>query len=173
MAAAPGPPSRGAAVALGLERRLVGELVTPAGGVLPPRLAGLRLGELEAEADLIGLDLGDRALLALGGLPAPLTKPADHDHAGALADALGQVVREAPPSGAPEERRLPVAPLGVDLTSGSAARLPTMVTWVSAMRVPSSRLVRPNCTGSTAHRRSQSCDWPRFLPAVGPSSSPT
>src|SRR5215217_9678882 len=111
MAAAPGPPSRGAAVALGLERRLVGELVTPGGGVLPPRLARLRLGELEAEADLIGLDLGDRALLALGGLPAPLTEPADHDHAGALADALGQVVREAPPGGAPEERRLNVQPL--------------------------------------------------------------
>ena len=37
---------------LGLERRLVGELVTPGGGVLPPRLAGLRLGEIEAEADL-------------------------------------------------------------------------------------------------------------------------
>jgi hypothetical protein len=53
-------------VVLGLERRLVGELVTPGGGVLPPRLAGLRLGELEADADLVGLDLGDRALVAFG-----------------------------------------------------------------------------------------------------------
>src|SRR5919106_762605 len=107
----PRAPFPGAAVVLGLERRFVGELVTPGGRVLPPRLARLRLGELEAEADLVGLDLGDRALVALGGLPAPLTKPADHDHAGALADALGQVIREAPPGGAPEERRLAVAPL--------------------------------------------------------------
>jgi hypothetical protein len=37
-------------------------------------------GELRADADLVGLDLSDRALVALGGLPAALAQPpGDHD----------------------------------------------------------------------------------------------
>src|SRR5512132_2622404 len=41
-------------------------------------------GPLEAGADFIGLDLGHRALVALGGLPAALAQPAGDHHPVAL-----------------------------------------------------------------------------------------
>src|SRR6266704_6686719 len=67
-------------------------------------------GELEAWSDLVGLDLGDRALLALRGLPGTLPQPADHDAPGALLEGLGDVLGLLPPDVDPEERRLAVLP---------------------------------------------------------------
>src|SRR5215211_6701991 len=76
-----------------LERRLVVELTTLAGPgraarpvaaaaatrAAPAGALDLGGGELEAGADLVGLHLGDGALLALGGLPGAGPEPADHD----------------------------------------------------------------------------------------------
>src|SRR5215218_2714953 len=105
-----------------LERRLVVELTTLAGpgGAARPVAAATRAapagaldlggGELEAGADLVGLDLGDRALLALGGLPGAGPEPADHDAASALLEGLGHVLGLLAPDVDAEERGLPVLP---------------------------------------------------------------
>src|SRR5215212_4810733 len=110
-----------------LERRLVVELATLArpGAASRPVAAATRAapagaldlggGELEAGADLVGLDLGDGALLALRGLPGAGPEPADHDAAGALLEGLGRVLGLLAPDVDPEERGLPVLP-GVALT---------------------------------------------------------
>src|SRR5215218_3662713 len=117
---------RGPLAAL-LERRLVVELTTLAGPgraarpvaaaarAAPAGALDLGGGELEAGADLVGLDLGDGALLALGGLPGAGPEPADHDAAGALLEGLGHVLGLLAPDVDPEERGLPVLP-GVALT---------------------------------------------------------
>src|SRR4029453_7944921 len=117
---------RGPLAAL-LERRLVVELTTLAGpGVAarpvaaaaraaPAGALDLGGGELEAGTDLVGLHLGDGALLALGGFPGAGPEPADHDAAGALLEGLGRVLGLLAPDVDPEERGLPVLP-GVALT---------------------------------------------------------
>src|SRR5215213_899266 len=107
-----------------LERRLVVELTTLAGPgraarpvaaaaatrAAPAGALDLGGGELEAGADLVGLHLGDGALLALGGLPGAGPEPADHDAAGALLQGLGHVLGLLAPDVDPEERGLPVLP---------------------------------------------------------------
>src|SRR5512132_128451 len=89
-----------------LERRLVVELTTlarpgraarpvaaaAAARAAPAGALDLGGGELEAGADLVGLDLGDGALLALGGLPGAGPEPAGHDAAGALLQGLRHVL---------------------------------------------------------------------------------
>src|SRR4029450_10048376 len=117
---------RGPLAAL-LERRLVVELTTLAGpGVAarpvaaaaraaPAGALDLGGGELEAGTDLVGLHLGDGALLALGGFPGAGAEAADHDAAGALLEGLGRVLGLLAPDVDPEERGLPVLP-GVALT---------------------------------------------------------
>src|SRR5215213_5126347 len=70
-------------------------------------------GELEAGPDLIGLDLGHRSLLALGGLPGPLAKPpGDHDPV-TLGQGVGQVLGLAAPDIDLEKRGLAVTPLTI------------------------------------------------------------
>jgi hypothetical protein len=65
----------------------------------------------------IDLDLGDRALVALGGLPAALAEPAgDHDPV-ALGQGVGQVFGLAAPDVDLEEGGVAVAPLAVLLDS--------------------------------------------------------
>src|SRR5215217_3118323 len=106
-----------------LERRLVVELATlarPGRAARPVAATTTRAapagaldlggGELEAGADLVGLDLGDGALLALGGLPGAGPEPADHDAAGALLEGLGHVLGLLAPDVDAEERGLPVLP---------------------------------------------------------------
>src|SRR5215207_11564871 len=74
-------------------------------------------GELQAGPDLVSFDLGDRPLLALGGLPAALAEPAgDHDPV-ALGQGVGQVLGLAAPHIHLEERGLAVAPLAVLLNA--------------------------------------------------------
>src|SRR4051794_2256262 len=51
----------------------------------------------QARADLIGDDLDDRALLAVGGLPRTLLEPSGHDHARALREGLAGILRHLPP----------------------------------------------------------------------------
>src|SRR5512132_770124 len=105
-----------------LERRLVVELTAlarpgvaaarpvTAARAAPAGALDLGGGELEAGAELVGLDLGDGALLALGGLPGAGPEPADHDAAGALLEGLGRVLGLLAPDVDPEERGLPVLP---------------------------------------------------------------
>jgi hypothetical protein len=144
------------------ERRLVVEVAAAFGLPLPalspvavaalPRAFDLCGGPLERGADLVGLDLGDRPLVALGGLPAALAEPAgDHDPV-ALGKRVGQVLgltaphvdleKEVSPSRhspscwmrwVTATRRLATAmPVLVKRSSGSSTRLPTMVVWLSA-----------------------------------------
>src|SRR5512132_136434 len=106
-----------------LERRLVVELATlarPGRAARPVAAATTRAapagaldlggGELEAGADLVGLHLGDGALLALGGFPGAGPEPADDDAAGALLQGLGNVLGLLAPDVDPEERGLAVLP---------------------------------------------------------------
>jgi hypothetical protein len=87
-------------------RRLV-EVAAALGLPLPPGTAfavaalggAFDLGRrpLEGGADLIGLDLGDRPLVAFWGFPAALAESAgDHDPV-ALGEGVGQVLGLAPP----------------------------------------------------------------------------
>ena len=86
------------------------------GAVTVAALAGpfdLGRGPLEAGADLVGLDLGDRPLVALGGLPAALAEPpGDHDPV-ALGQGVGQVLGLPTPDVDLEEAGVAVAPLAV------------------------------------------------------------
>src|SRR4030095_8840368 len=70
-------------------------------------------GALDAGAALIGLQLGDRPLVALGGLPAALAQPPGDHHPVALAQGLGQVLSLPAPDVHLEERGVAVAPLAV------------------------------------------------------------
>src|SRR4029453_15031467 len=68
-------------------------------------------------ADLVGLELGDRALVAFGGVPAALAESAgDHDPV-TLGEGVGQVLGLAAPHVDLEEVGLAVAPLAVLLDS--------------------------------------------------------
>src|SRR5829696_4628444 len=119
----PRPQPRTLAELDGLERWGVVELAAPLGGTLPAvvafavaALAGaldLGGGPLQAGADLLGLQFGDRALVALGGLPAALAQPpGDHDPV-ALGEGVGEVLGLAAPDVDLEERGVAVAPLAV------------------------------------------------------------
>src|SRR6266705_3734907 len=102
---------------MGLEVRLVVELA----GALRLGAAGpLGRGGRPAQggADLLGRDLHDGALVALGGLPAAGLELPDDDHPGTLGEALGEVLREVAPGVDPEERGLAVAPGGAVLDAG-------------------------------------------------------
>jgi hypothetical protein len=68
---------------------------------------------LEGGADLVGFQLGDRPLVALGGLPAALAEAAgDHDPV-ALGQGVGQVLGLVAPDVDLEEAGVAVAPLAV------------------------------------------------------------
>src|ERR687892_2185919 len=70
-------------------------------------------GPLEAGPDLVGLDLGDRPLVTLGGFPAALAQPAgDHDPV-TLCEGVGQVLGLPAPHVDLEEAGVAVAPLAV------------------------------------------------------------
>src|SRR5712692_8608884 len=77
----------------------------------PPLLLDLGAGPLQAGPDLLGLDLDLRALVTLRRLPRVRPEAADHDHARALRERLGDVLREGPPRRHIEERRFGVLPL--------------------------------------------------------------
>src|SRR5205823_14344238 len=64
------------------------------------RLAHLGRGELQRRADLVDLELDDRALLTLAGLERALPQPALHDHAVAAVQRLGDVLGRLPPHAA-------------------------------------------------------------------------
>jgi hypothetical protein len=82
-----------ASLLLGLERGVVVEvaLALAVGGPL-----GLGDRPTQGRADLVGLDLDHRALVALGGLPGPRLQAADHDGPVALAEGLGDVLGQLP-----------------------------------------------------------------------------
>src|SRR4029453_11594027 len=70
-------------------------------------------GPFQAGADLVGFDLGHRALVALGGVPAALAEPAGDHHPVALAEGVGQVLGLPTPDVDLEEAGVAVAPLAV------------------------------------------------------------
>ncbi len=72
----------------------------------------LGLGDSPAQAwgDVVGVDLGDGALLALAGLEAAGAEPADDDGAVALGEGLGGVLGLVAPDVDAEEAGLAVAP---------------------------------------------------------------
>ena len=90
-----------------LERRGVVEVATAFGLPLSalaavavaPFAGALDLGggPLEGGADLIGLQLSHRPLVALGGLPTPLAQPPGDHHPIPLGEGLGQVLGLAAP----------------------------------------------------------------------------
>jgi hypothetical protein len=122
------------------------------------RALELGRGPFEAGPDLVGLQLGDRPLVALGGLSAALPQPTGDHRPVPLTQGLSQVL------GLPRQtftlkklvspsrrwpscwrrwvtatRRLATAmPLLVKRNSGSSTRLPTTL-----------RLIVPGCTAST------------------------
>jgi hypothetical protein len=83
----------------GSEGWLIVEVAAALGLPLPPLAAvtgrafagafDLGGGELEADPDLVGLDIGDRPLIAFGGLPAALAQPPGDHNPVALAEGLG------------------------------------------------------------------------------------
>jgi hypothetical protein len=70
-------------------------------------------GPLQRGADLISIDLGDRPLLPLRGLPAALPQPAGHHHPVALGEGVGQVLGLHAPDVDRQERGVAVAPRAV------------------------------------------------------------
>ena len=68
-------------------------------------------GERQRGADLVDLELHDRALLALAGLVGALLQTALHDDAHAALQRLGDVLRRLAPHRAGEEQRIAVLPL--------------------------------------------------------------
>src|SRR5215218_4270556 len=106
-----------------ISRGGVVEVATTLGGPLAAlsplavaTLAGpldLGRGPLEGGADLISLDLGHAALVALGGLPATLPQPTGDHHPVALAQGVGQVLGLVAPHVDLEEAGVAVAPLAV------------------------------------------------------------
>src|SRR5699024_460959 len=71
----------------------------------------LHVRDLQGWTDLVGLHLEDGALLTLAGLEAPLAKPTSDDHAVALVQRVGHVLRSLAPDVAGEEQCLAVDPL--------------------------------------------------------------
>ena len=69
------------------------------GAVAVPPLGAafdLAVTHLERGADVVGLQLGHRPPLPLGGLPAALAQPAGDHHPVALAQGVGQVASDQP-----------------------------------------------------------------------------
>src|SRR5262249_7241163 len=66
----------------------------------------LRRRPAQAGADLVGDDLDDGALLALGGVPAALLEPAGDDRPRPLGEAGGGVLSEIAPAHDVQQRRL-------------------------------------------------------------------
>src|SRR6266545_534984 len=75
-------------------------------------LGAFELGgvELQAGADLVGVDLGHRPLVALGGFPGALAQPAGDHHPVALAERVGEVLGLVAPDVDLVEGGLPVPP---------------------------------------------------------------
>src|SRR5262245_42623775 len=76
----------------------------------PLHLLHLRCGVPERGADLVDLELHDRALLALARLVRPLTQTSGNDHAGPSLERLGDVLGRLAPDVALEEQRFAVLP---------------------------------------------------------------
>ncbi len=96
-------------------RRRRSALAAATGVAAPAALAAgavdLGGGELQRRADLVDLDLEDRALLALAVLVGPGLQPTLDDHAHAPLERLGDVLRRLAPDGAAQEHGLAVDPL--------------------------------------------------------------
>src|SRR5512132_4574712 len=98
----------GLTAAWGSERGVVVELalaLAAVGGAL-----GLGDGPAQGGGDLVGLDLDQRALVALGGLPVAGLEPADDHRPVAFGEGLGDVLGQLPPDVDAEERGVAVAP---------------------------------------------------------------
>src|SRR3954453_3449947 len=74
-------------------------------------LGDLRRGVAQGRADLVDLELDDRALLALLGVVRAAAQAAADDHTGAAGERLGDVLRRVAPHGAAHEEGLAVLPL--------------------------------------------------------------
>src|SRR4051812_649083 len=74
-------------------------------------LGDLRRGVAQRRADLVDLELDDRALLALLGVVRAAAEAAADDHPGATGQRLGDVLRRLPPDRAAHEEGLAVLPL--------------------------------------------------------------
>src|SRR5215207_5152748 len=95
------------------ERRGVVELAALGATVGVPGAVGLlRAGDrpLQARGDLSGVDLGDVALVALGGFPGAGLEPADDHGAVALAQRLCDILGLVAPDVHLEEVGFPIAP---------------------------------------------------------------
>src|SRR6266542_591322 len=107
------------------ERRFVVELA-PLGAALAVAAAGGPLGAggrpFKAGGDLVGVDLGHRPLLTLGGLPRAGPQPPEHDGAVALGQGLGDVLGLVPPGVDPEVAGVPVPPGPVGLADALVDR---------------------------------------------------
>ena len=77
----------------------------------PAGLGDLGRGVAQRRADLVDLDLVDRALLAFLGLVRPLPQPPGHDDPHAALQRLGDVLGRLPPDVAGQEQRVAVLPL--------------------------------------------------------------
>jgi hypothetical protein len=84
-----------------VELAALGLAVAVAGAAVAALLGALQLGDVEAQAgaDLLGVDLGDRAALAQGRLPGALPQPAGDHHPVALGQRVGEVDRLVAPDG--------------------------------------------------------------------------
>src|SRR5690606_15617087 len=98
----------------------VASLATSAGG-----LGDLGRGIAQAGADLVDVQLVDRALDALTVLVGPLLQSALHDHAHASLKRLGDVLRRLTPDGAGQEQAFAVLPLIGLTVEGAGGRRDT------------------------------------------------
>ena len=90
-------------------RRAVRKRLRTSGYYLPGPL-WLGGGEPQAGAELVGLDLDDAMLVALGRLPGAGPQPPDHHHPIALGQRVGHMLGEVAPDVDPEARGLSVLP---------------------------------------------------------------
>ena len=82
-------------------------------------------GAAQRRADLVDVELEDRALLALFGFVGTALEPALHDDAGAAREGLGNVLRSVAPDRAADEQRFAVLPLvALPVERAGSARLP-------------------------------------------------
>src|SRR5690606_25260493 len=88
-------------------------------------LGDLGRGVAQAGADLVDVQLVDRALDALTVLVGPLLTPALHDHAHASLKGLGDVLRRLTPDRAGQEQALAVLPLVRLTVEGAGSRRDT------------------------------------------------
>src|SRR4051794_4794467 len=109
--------------ALARAAALAATALAAAGVAAPAALAAgaVDLGgrELQRRADLVDLDLEDRALLALAGLVGAGLQATLDDDPHAPLERLGDVLRRLPPDRAAQEHRLAVDPLVGVLVEGA------------------------------------------------------